>query len=122
MPYGPHEPVVENDVGAQRRKPLTAKERRNATVQQRKADAKDGSKKKKVYVVPQRRGEKRIAPPNPMFDDLPKNAFDDPPKKKTQPEETQPEETAGETFEMEVHATAEPLDRKVSGHRPLLAV
>ena len=40
-----------------------------------------------------------------IFDDLPKDAFDDSPKK-TQPEETQPEETAGETIEMEVQATA----------------
>ena len=76
----PNGPVVSDDDGALRGKPLTAKERRKETVQQRKEDAKDGSKKKKVYVVPQRKGEKRIAPPS-VFDDLPKNAFEDPPKK-----------------------------------------
>jgi hypothetical protein len=87
---------------------------------QPRAGAKGGNKKKKVDLALKSHGEKRIAPPS-IFDDLPKDAFDDSPKK-TQPEETQPEETAGETFEMQVHATAEPLDRKVSGHRPLLAV
>ena len=44
MPYGPYGPVVSDDVGAQRGKPLTAKERRNVTVQQRKEDAKHGKK------------------------------------------------------------------------------